>query len=177
MHQRDHFMCLYLKTITSRVFIVPITDSVKIFKFCKLRSCTILVGPAENYWVQDLCPAYWFFFFKKSVCICSLKSLHLKLCLIPFYQITLTTSKLDPYSSYINFDVFKRSNTYPIISVWWTSCSLTSDFVMCSRNFITQLQKQQMTIIYIFTWIWISIFCVYRLHVHVFHTTFNNIYS
>jgi hypothetical protein len=24
-------------------------------------------GPAENYWVQALCPAYWIFFLKKSV--------------------------------------------------------------------------------------------------------------
>ena len=25
----------------------------------RFRSCTISVGHAENYWVQDLCPAYW----------------------------------------------------------------------------------------------------------------------
>ena len=30
------------------------------------RSWTISVGPAENYWLQDLCPAYWIFFLKKS---------------------------------------------------------------------------------------------------------------
>jgi hypothetical protein len=30
----------------------------KFFFRGKFRSCTISVGPAENYWVQDLCPAY-----------------------------------------------------------------------------------------------------------------------
>jgi hypothetical protein len=49
---------------TSRIS--AITDSVWILEFCKFRSCTISVGPVENYWVLDLFPAYWTFFLKKS---------------------------------------------------------------------------------------------------------------
>ena len=67
MHQRDHLVCLYLKTWRVGFLLFPSPIPFKFLEFCKFRSCTISVGPAENYWVQDLRPAYLIFFLKKSV--------------------------------------------------------------------------------------------------------------
>ena len=60
MHQRDHFVCLYLKTWRVGVLLFPSPIPFKFQNF-------VNSGPAQYYWVQDLCPAYLIFFLKKSV--------------------------------------------------------------------------------------------------------------
>jgi hypothetical protein len=46
------------ENMAGRIFIVPITDSVLILEFCKFRSCTIWVGPAENKFKKKQKSAY-----------------------------------------------------------------------------------------------------------------------
>ena len=64
------------------------------FRICKLRSCTISVGPAENYWVQDLHICILIFFFKKSVAVGNWESLSSIIHTIPHLTITVAVSTL-----------------------------------------------------------------------------------